>query len=401
VDLNLTESQLILRNAARDFLTAEFPSSLAREMEGDPKGYPVELWQRIVEMGWLGIVVPQEYGGHDGGFLDLLVLLQEMGRAALPGPFFSIVVLSALPILEGGSRDQKRALLPRLCSGELLMSLALSEPGVDFGMDHLVTTAVERNGQHWITGTKVFVPDAHVADLLVCIASGSGSGKVDEGVSAFLVKTANPGVSVTPLQTNLRDRQFEVVFTDVCVERYDALGNVGGARAWMERALEKAMVAKCAEMVGAGQKLLQMTVDYAKVRVQFDKPIGALQAIQHHCANLATCIETAELMTYRAGWMIEQGLPCRREALQAKSWANEACKRAAALGHQVHGGIGFTREYDLYFYSGRMAAGARFMGGTDWCYDQIADEIGLVDRDQQLSSAVRSNEPSRGVRIEP
>jgi alkylation response protein AidB-like acyl-CoA dehydrogenase len=378
MDLNLSESQLILRNAARDFLSAEFPSSLAREMESDPKGYPVKLWQQIVEMGWLGIVVPGEYGGHDSGFLDLLVLLQEMGRAALPGPFFSTTVLAGLAILEGGSGEQKRALLPRLCSGDLLMSLALSEPGVDFGMDDLATTAVEQNGQYWITGTKVFVPDAHVADLLVCITSGAGSGKTEEGVSAFLVKTASPGVLVTLLETNLRDRQFEVVFTDVRAERHEAVGSVGRARAWMERVLEKAMVAKCAEMVGAGQKVLEMTVDYAKVRVQFDKPIGALQAIQHHCANLATCIETAELMTYRAGWMIEQGLPCRREALQAKSWTNEACKRAAALGHQVHGGMGFTREYDLYLYSHRMTAFARLMGGTDWCYDRIADEIGLV-----------------------
>jgi len=378
MDLNLAESQLILRNAARDFLSAEFPSSVAREMERDPKGYPVALWQQIVAMGWLGIVVPAEFGGHDSGFLDLLVLLQEMGRAALPGPFFATSVLGGLAILEGGSKEQKRGLLPRLCSGDLLMSLALSEPGVDFGLDDLATTAVERNGQHWIRGTKVFVPDAHVADLLVCITSGAGFGKTAAGVSAFLVKTASPGVSLTPLETNLRDRQFEVVFTDVRAESHAAVGSVGRARAWMERVLEKAMVAKCAEMVGAGQKLLEMTVDYAKVRVQFDKPIGALQAIQHHCANLATSIETAELMTYRAGWMIEQGLPCRREVLQAKAWTNEACKRAAALGHQVHGGMGFMREYDLYLYASRMTAFARLMGGTDWCYDRIADEIGPV-----------------------
>ncbi len=378
MDLNLSESQLILRKTARDFLKAGFPSSLAREMESDPKGYPVKLWQRIVDMGWLGIVVPGEFGGHDGGFLDLLVLLQEMGRTALPGPFFSTAVLGGLTILEGGSEEQKRSLLPRLCGGDLLMSLAISEPGIDFGMDGLTTTAVEHGGHHLISGTKVFVPDAHVADLLVCITTAAASGKTEGEVGAFLIKTANPGVSVIPLETNLRDRQFEVVFTDVRADKNETIGRVGHARAFMERVLEKAMVAKCSEMVGAGQKLLEMTVDYAKVRVQFDKPIGALQAIQHHCANLATCIETAELMTYRAGWMIEQGLSCRREALQAKSWTNEACKRAAALGHQVHGGMGFTREYDLYLYSHRMTAFAQLMGGTDWCYDRIADEIGLV-----------------------
>jgi len=376
VDLNLTESQLILRESAREFLAAECPPSLVKRMEDDPRGYPVELWQRIAQMGWPGIVVPEEYGGHDGGFLDLLVLLQETGRAALPGPFFSTAVLAGFAILEGASTEQKRSLLPRLCSGELLISLALSEPGVDFGLDHLATTAVTRRGGYSITGVKLFVPDAHVAELLLCVASAAGLGK--DGTSAFLVKTSSPGVAVTPLATNLRDKQFEVVFTDVRAEASDALGSDGEARPWLERALEKAMVAKCAEMVGAGRKVLEMTVEYAKVRVQFGKPIGTLQAIQHHCANLATCIETAELMTYRAGWLIEQGLPCRRDVLRAKAWTNEACKRAAALGHQVHGGMGFTREYDLYLYTGRMTAYAQSLGGTGWCYGGIADDVGLI-----------------------
>lgn len=374
MDLNFTESQLILAKAAREFLAAECPPSLVKRMENDPTGYPVELWQRIARMGWLGVVVPEEYGGQGGGFMDLLVLLQELGRAALPGPFFSTAVLGGFSILEGASVEQKRSLLPRLCSGDLLVSLALGEPGVDFGLDHLATTALARNGRHSITGTKLFVPDAHVADLLLCVASAAGAG----GVSAFLVKTASPGVAITPLETNLRDKQFEVVFTGVRAEAGEALGDVGGARPWLERALEKAMVARCAEMTGAGRKALEMTVEYAKVRVQFGKPIGTLQAIQHHCANLATCIETAELMTWRAGWMIEQGLPCRREALRAKAWTNEACKRAAALAHQVHGGMGFTREYDLYLYTGRMTAFAQMLGGTGWCQDRIAEDIGLA-----------------------
>ena len=376
MDLNLTESQSILRQSAREFLAAECPPSLVRRMEGDPMGYPADLWRRIAQMGWLGIVVPEAYGGNEGGFLDLLVLLQETGRAALPGPFFSTAVLAGLAILNGASAEQKRSLLPRLCSGELLMSLALSEPGVDFGLEHLATTAVKHSGGYTISGTKMFVPDAHVAELLLCVASRAGSAK--NAVSAFLVKTSSPGVTVTPLETNLRDKQFEVVFTDVRVDAGALLGTDSGTRPWLEQALEGAMVAKCAEMVGAGRKVLEMTVEYAKVRVQFGKAIGTLQAIQHHCADLATCIETAEIMTYRAGWLIEQGLPCRKDVLRAKAWTNEACKRAAALGHQVHGGMGFTREYDLYLYTGCMTAYAQLVGGTDWCFEHLADEIGLA-----------------------
>jgi alkylation response protein AidB-like acyl-CoA dehydrogenase len=378
VDLNLSESQQILRQAAREFLAAECAPSMVKAMESDPKGYPDGLWRRIVEMGWPGILIPEEFGGHQGGFLDLLVVLQEMGRAALPGPFFSTVVLGGLAVMEGGSPEQRRALLPRICSGELLTSFALSEPEVDFGLDHLNTTAVARNGRYSISGTKVFVPDAHVAEVLVCVASTARSGRGPRGLGAFLLKTSAPGVTASPLETSLRDKQFEVVLNNARADTDGALGEPGAARVWLEAVLDKAMLARCAEMVGAGRKALEMSVEYAKVRVQFGKPIGTLQAIQHHCANLATCVETAELMTYRAGWMIEQGLACRRDILRAKAWTNEACKRAAALAHQIHGGMGFTREYDLYLYTGRMASFARLLGGTGWCHEQIADDMGLV-----------------------
>ena len=375
MDLNLSESQSILRGAAREFLASECPPSLVRQMETDPKGLPPEVWRRIAQMGWPGIVVPEQYGGHEGSFLDLLVLLDEIGRAALPGPFFSTAVLAGLTILEGGSAEQKLSLLPRLCQGELFASLALSEPGLDFGLDGLTTAAATSGKGYAITGTKVFVPDAHLAEVLLCVAR---AGRRKDGVGVFLVKTANPGVSLAPLETNLRDKQFEVIFDGVEVGAAEVLGGKSGARAWLGPALGKAMLAKCAEMVGAGRRALELAVEYAKVRVQFGKPIGTLQAVKHHCANLATCIETAELMTYRAGWLVEQGLPWRRDALRAKAWTNEACKRAAALAHQVHGGMGFTREYDLYLYTGRMTAFAQMYGGTRWCLDQLADEMGRV-----------------------
>lgn len=161
------------------------------------------------------------------------------------------------------------------------------------------------------------------------------------------------------------------------VDMSAVIGTDGQARAWLECVLQKALVAKCAEMLGAGQKLLEMTTEYAKVRVQFGKPIGVLQAIQHHCANLATCIETTELMTYRAAWLIDQHGSAPRSAFQAKAWASDACKRAAALGHQVHGGMGFSQEYDLFLYSSRMTAFARYMGGRDWSYERLAQELGL------------------------
>ncbi|HTW89896.1 MAG TPA: acyl-CoA dehydrogenase family protein [Candidatus Binataceae bacterium] len=374
MDLNFTETQLILRKTAREFCELECPPSLVRAMETHPEGHSVELWHKIVQMGWLGVFVPAEYGGHGGGFLDLLILLHEMGRSALPGPFFATTVFGGTAIMEGGSIEQKRELLPRLADGQLLITIALSEPGIDFGLDHLNTAVVQRNGHHFVTGTKVFVPNAHISDLLLCITAGTGlSSQVENEV--VLVGRTDPGVTLTAIRTNLPDRQFEVALTDVRA-RY-RLGNGEDARPWMQRVLEKAMVAKCAEMIGAGQKLLEMTVEHAKVRVQFDRPIGSLQAVQHHCANIAVCLDTAELMTYRAGWNIEQRLPCRREALRAKAWTNEACNQVAALAHQIHGGTGFMREHDLHIFSRQLLTSAHLFGGTGWCRRQIAREIGL------------------------
>lgn len=326
-------------------------------------------------MGWLGVLVPAKYGGYGGGFLDLLILVQEMGRSALPGPFFATAILGGTAILEGGSAEQKQELLPRLATGELLMTLALSEPDVDFGLDHLNTAAVQRNGDYFVTGTKVFVPNAHIAEALLCVTSTTFSANIQNETSVFLIGRREPGVSLTPIRTNLVEPQFEVALTDARAR--SRVGTRDNARPWMERVLLKAMVAKCAQMVGAIQKLLEMTVEHAKVRVQFDRPIGSLQAVQHHCANVTVLLDTTELMTYRAGWNIEQGLPYFREVLRAKAWTNQACIQAAALAHQVHGGMGFMREHDLHLFSRQLMTSAYLLGGTAWCHRQIASDIGL------------------------
>jgi len=376
MNLDLPESTSILRDGARQFFAAECPPSLIRTMAESANGYSPRLWQQMVDMGWQGIAIPEEYGGSGGVFFDLLVLMQEIGRAAVPGPFFATAVLGGLSILEGGSKKQKSDILPQICRGDLLLSLALSEPTADFSLDHLVTTAVESSGRYVISGRKLFVPDAHVATMLICVAAISDLVEGTGGaVRALLVDPSGPGVSIDPMNTNMCERQFEVEFVNAQASAHGAIGGPTSAHAWLERTLHKAMVARCAEMVGAAQRVLDMTVEHAKTRRQFDKPIGTLQAVQHHCANLATCVETAELITYRAGWMIEQGLPCSRESLKAKAWTNEACKRAAALGHQVHGGIGFMREYDLYLYSTRLTSLANSLGGTDWCHERIATEL--------------------------
>lgn len=371
VSLTLSESQEMIRKTAREFFAAECPPAVVRAMERDERGYPPELWRQMAEMGWLGIGIPGAYGGQDASFTDLLVLLQEMGRAALPGPFFSTAVLGGLLILNAGSEAQKADLLPRLCRGDLLLGVAIGEPGVDDELEGVTTQATREAGGFRLAGTKLFVPDAHQADSLLCLATTA------EGLTLFLVDPSSSGLAVLALPTTLQDRQFEVRLEGVRVPDANVLGTAGQVRQPLEDALGRAAVAKCAEMVGAAQKLLEMTVAHAKTRHQFDRPLGSFQAIQHHCANLATCVETAELITYRAGWMIDRGFEFARASARAKAWTNEAGKRAAALAHQVHGGLGFTPEYDLYLYSRRVRTWAYTLGDTRWAQERIARAMGM------------------------
>lgn len=374
MDLALTESQLMIRKAAREFFAAECSSSVVRAMERDDRGYPPHLWRQMAEMGWLGVTVPSAYGGQEASFTDLLILLQEMGRAAVPSPFFSTVVLGGPLILRAGSEAQKATLLPKLCQGDLLLSLALSEPGVDQELDWLTTTATREQGAYRLTGVKLFVPDAHVADALLTVAT---TGEGNRGLLLLLVTPTSAGVSVLPLETSLPDRQFEVRLESVRLPEESVLGTPGEGRSALEELLAHAAVARCAEMVGAAQKLLEMTVAHAKTRHQFGSPLGKFQAIQHHVANLATAVETSELLTYRAGWMIDRGLPFARASAEVKAWANEALTRAAALAHQVHGGLGFTADYDLHLYSGRINSWAHSLGSTRWAHERIARAMGM------------------------
>ena len=374
MSLALGESQAMIRKAAREFFAAECPPSVVRAMERDERGYPPHLWRQMAEMGWLGITLPGEYGGQEASFTDLLILLQEMGRAVVPGPFFSTVVLAGHLILRAGSEAQKATLLPKLCRGDLLLSLALGEPGVDEELDWLTTTATPERNAYRLTGVKLFVPDAHVADALMTVAT---TGEGSRGLMVLLVTATSSGVTVLPLETSALDRQFEVRFENVRVPEESVVGTPGETWPALEEMLARAAVARCAEMVGAAQKLLEMTVAHAKTRVQFGRPIGSFQAIQHHVANLATAVETSELLLYRAGWMIDRGLPFERAAAEAKAWANESLTRAAALAHQVHGGLGFTADYDLHLYSRRIKSWAHTHGSTRWAHERISRAMGI------------------------
>ncbi|MEW6034570.1 MAG: acyl-CoA dehydrogenase family protein [Chloroflexota bacterium] len=377
MNLALSEEQEMLRKMARDFLANECPKKLVREMEGDEKGYSPELWKKMAELGWMGLVLPEEYGGGAGTFLDLAILLEEMGRACLPGPFFSTVVLGALTLVDAGSEEQKRKLLPQVAAGKAILTLALTEPSATWNAGGVTLKAVHEGDHYLLSGTKLFVPDAHVADRLIVVARTGGGKKPEEGITLFLVDARSPGIRFEVLKTIASDKQCEVAFDKVKVAAEDVVGKVGQGWEVVEKVLRRAAVAKCAEMVGGAQQVLEMTVQYAKDRVQFERPIGSFQAIQHHCANMVTDVDGARLIAYEAAWLVSEGLPCAKEVAMAKAWVSDAYRRVVVLGHQVHGGVGFTKDHDMELYYRRAKAGELAYGDGDHHREVVAAELGM------------------------
>jgi alkylation response protein AidB-like acyl-CoA dehydrogenase len=377
MDFSLTEEQEMLRKAARDFLTTECPKSLVREMAKDEKGYSPQLWQQMGEMGWMGLNIPEEYGGAGAGFFDLVVLLEEMGRACLPGPFFSTVILGGLTVLEAGDETQKKEILPKLAEGKLLLTLALTEPSATYAADGIQTKATKRGREFLVQGTKLFVPDAHISDYIICAARNKETRIREDGITLFLVDAKSPGVSCTLLKTIAGDKQCEVIFDNVNVPSRDILGNFDKGWPILYRVLEKAVVAQCAEMVGGAKQALEMTVEYAKQRMAFGHPIGSFQAIQHYCANMLVDVDGCSLVVYNAAWRLSEGLPATQEVAMAKALINEGFKRITALGTQIHGAIGFTEDHDLPLYFKRAKAWEMNFGDTSFHLDKIAEAAQL------------------------
>ncbi len=372
--LTLTEEQEMLKKTARNFLADKCSKTFVKQMEKSETGYFRELWQEMGELGWMGLAFPEEYGGGDMSFLDLAVLLEEMGRACLPGPFFSTVILGGLSILDLGSEEQKQEYLPKLIRGEKIFTLALTEPGYhNYDASSVTVEAAPDDGNYTINGTKLFVPDAHIADYLLCVTRT----KPKDGITIFLVDAKNPRINYTTLKTIAGDKLCEVVFNQMPVPKATILGRLNQGWSAVQKIIERAAMGKCCEMVGNIQRVLEMTVDYAKERKQFDRPIGSFQAIQHYCADMATDVDSARFSTYQAAWMLSEGLSCTKEVAIAKAWIGEASQRVFALAHQIHGAIGATIEHDLHYYTRRAKAAELTFGDANFYREVVAREMGL------------------------
>ena len=353
MEMGLTEIQQMLKTSAQEFLSRECPTTLVREMEEDERGYPDELWRQMAGLGWTGVPFPEVYGGTGGDFLDLAVLLEEIGRSLAPSPYFSSVVLGGLTVLDAGNDPQKGDLLSRVCDGSGIMTLAVTEATGTYEPWGIEATATADGNGFAINGTKLFVPDAHVADVIIVAARTTQGGDPASGITLFLVPARMEGLNVTPIRTIGNERQFEVSLNNVRLPASAVLGEVDGGWPIAHRAIQRGVAGQCITMLGGATAVLDMTVEYVKQRTQFGRPVGSFQAVQHHCAQMATDVEGCRGVAYQAAWMLAEGLPAQREISIAKAWISQAYRRVCATAHQCHGAIGFTREHDLQLYTRR------------------------------------------------
>lgn len=381
MDFSLSEEQEIFQKNARDFLEKECTESFLREVEKSDKGYSPELWRRISDLGWLGLSYPDKYGGTGGSILDLAILYGEMGRVLFPSPHLSTQVLCGQTILTIGSEEQKAELLPKIIKGELILSLALTEPessweGKAWDPEGTTVSAAADGDDYIINGTKMFVHDAHIADYILCVTKTSDAATPKNRITLFLVDTKSPGISHNLLHTTAGDKQSEVIFDKVRVPKKNMVGELNGGWNPLEKVLQLGVVLLCAQMVGIGERVLELAVDHAKTRIQFEQPIGINQYVQEHCVYLLSEVDGSRWVTYEAAWRLSEGLPCDYEASIAKAWTSDSIERACWRAHQVLAGIGYTKDKGvLSLYSRRAKTAQLYLGDTIHHLHKIAKHM--------------------------
>ncbi|MFQ5666997.1 MAG: acyl-CoA dehydrogenase family protein [Candidatus Binatia bacterium] len=370
------EQEMLRENAAR-FLDAECPAAFVRTVMAGDTGHCRELWTKMAELGWLGILVPEEYGGTGGSFLDLAVVLEEMGKTLLPGPFFATVLLGSTAVLAGGSAAQKRRILPSLVHGDLMLTLALAEESGRFDAQGVALAAARADKGFALNGEKLFVPDAHVADRIIVAARTTQSRDAEHGITLFEIDAKAPGVGVTQLRTvDMTRRLCRVALDNVRVSRRDVLGRINGGWAVLCRVLDHATAGLSMEMVGTAQRALDMSVRYARERIQFGKPIGSFQAVKHKCVDMMVQVENARSLCYYAAWAVTEGAPEARQAVaMAKAYCSDMCKTVCSEAIQAHGGIGFTWEHDLHLFYRRALAAEAHLGNAPVHREAVARQL--------------------------
>ena len=375
MDFGFSEEQEMLRDAVKRFLSDNCSTKFVRQMMADESAHDAGFWRKLVHLGWPGLLIPEEYGGQGGTFLDMTVIAEEAGKALVPGPFFAAALLGVPVVIEGGSEAQKKELLPKMARGEHIATVAIAEAAGRFDADGIELKVGKKGANYTLTGEKFFVPDAHVADSIAVAARSAGTG--ENGITLLMVPAKQKGVTVTQLKTvDMTRRLCHVKFDDVTVPSANLLGQEGQGWPILRRTLDIATAALSAEMVGTAQKALDIAVDYAKTRVQFGKPIGSFQAVKHKCVDMMVAVENTRSLTYYACWTVDERLAEAATAVpMAKAYASDMAKNVTSEAIQVHGGIGFTWEHDMHLYHRRALAGEANFGNAPIHRETVAKSL--------------------------
>jgi alkylation response protein AidB-like acyl-CoA dehydrogenase len=377
MDFGFTEEQEALRKSARAFLADRSTTQLVRRLMESPDAFDEALWREMASLGWMGTAIAEEDGGLGLGLIELAILAEEAGRALLPAPFFSTVGLAAPVVAAAAEGPHRREVLGGIAAGAVRATVAFVEAEGRWDAAGVRARATRADGGWRLSGTKVFVPDAHLADEIVVACRTTRARDPREGVSLFLVPARDPKVRIRQLDTVDRTRRLaEVRLGGVAVGPDRLLGPEGGGWPLLERALDRAATTLAAEATGVAAKVLELSRDYAKERIQFDRPIGSFQAVSHRIADMLVLTENARSTTYYAAWALEEGAPdAPLAAATAKVAASEAARLVAQGGIQVHGGIGFTWEHDMHLYYRRAKWCELFLGDATLWRERIASLI--------------------------
>ena len=378
MDLNLTEEQIMLRDSAKEFLAIECPRSLVRDMENSESGHDKDLWEKMADLGWVGLVLPEDYGGIGMTFQDMSIILEEMGAYLLPGPYFSTVVLCGQAIRDFGSENQKSEYLNQVATGEIVMALAMTETSGSYDANTTRMT-FELDGDEFIlNGTKMFVLDGQSADYFLVLARSKVEGGISDGETAFFIVDANAsGIKSTPLHVMGIDKQSRVEFESVRIPQSNLVGEIGRGGEIAERLIVWGGIGKCLEAIGGAQVAMDMAVDYVKRRPAFGKRVGNFQVIQHYCANMLKDLETSRNLVYQAAWLISEGRYDDPKIYIAKAWINGAYRRITTLAHQCHGGISTIKEMDLHLYYKKAMINESLFGDTRFHWARVSNYIDI------------------------
>lgn len=376
MDFSLNDMQEEFKKTARKFFSEKCSLLELHSFEENEEKYSEQLYQELAELGFLGLVIPEEYGGIDGSLIDLAIVVEEAGYATLPAPFFSTIAYGVLPILKYGTEEQKQNFLPKIASGEIKFSGAFSEPKVNYHYEHVSAVAKQEGNNYSLSGTKVYVPYAQAADYIVTLArTDEAQAGTSEGLTLFIVENNQENMEVNELNSISPEALYEVKFNDKVLPASNVLGAAGDGYKLTEDLLERATAFQTVEMAGVLRRALDITTNYVKDRQQFNVAIGTFQAVQHRLADMLTVVEGGYLAAYQAITRLDNGNRAAKEVSVAKTWLSQEGQSVLVSAHQLHGGIGVEMDYPLQFCFRQFKKMQLLLGNAPYHVQKLAKDM--------------------------